>query len=59
MGKFCPDPGPKTTTLVRDHEYLFHENPSSHSGKEVGNVKSLQTMTLYSISSLELMAQVG
>ena len=51
---FCPalDPplggsGQKTTTLVRDHEYFiptkFHQNPSSGSGEEVENVKSLRT----------------
>ena len=51
---FCPalDPplggsGRKTTTLVRDHEYFiptkFHQNPSSGSGEEVENVKSLRT----------------
>ena len=38
--------GRKTTTLVRDHEYFiltkFHQNPSSGSGKEVENVKSLR-----------------
>ena len=50
---FCPalDPplggsGRKTTTLVRDHEYFiptkFHQNPSSSSGEEVENVKSLR-----------------
>ena len=50
---FCPalDPplggsGRKTTTLVRDHEYFmhtkFHQNPSSGSGEEVENVKSLR-----------------
>ena len=50
MTYFCPalDPplggsGRKTTTLVRDHEYLiptkFHQNPSSGSGEEVENVK--------------------
>ena len=37
--------GRKTTTLVRDHEYLipakFHQNPSSGSG-DVENVKSLR-----------------
>ena len=37
----------KTTTLVRDHEYFFpikfHQNPSSGSGEEVENVKSLRT----------------
>ena len=39
---FCPalDPprggsGRKTTTLVRDHEYFFHQNPSSGFGEEV------------------------
>ena len=35
--------GPKTTTLVRDHEYFiptkFHQNISSGSGEEVENVK--------------------
>ena len=39
--------GRKTTTLVRDHEYFiptkFHQNPSSSSGEEVENVKSLRT----------------
>ena len=39
--------GRKITTLVRDHEYFiptkFHQNPSSGSGEEVENVKSLQT----------------
>ena len=39
--------GPKTITLVRDHEYFiptkFHQNPSSGSGEEVENVKSLRT----------------
>ena len=50
---FLPRPGsapgriwPKTTTLVRDHEYFmhtkFHQNPSSSSGEEVENVKSLR-----------------
>ena len=38
--------GRKTTTLVRDHEYFiptkFHQNPSSGSGEEVENVKSLR-----------------
>ena len=54
MTYFCPalDPplggsGRKTTTLVRDHEYFmhtkFHQNPSSGSGEEVENVKSLRT----------------
>ena len=47
----APDPllggsGRKTTTLVRDHEYfiptMFHQNPSSGSGEEVKNVKSLR-----------------
>ena len=53
MTYFCPalDPslggsGRKTTTLVRDHEYFiptkFHHNPSSGSGEEVENVKSLR-----------------
>ena len=39
--------GRKTTTLVREHEYFiptkFHQNPSSGSGEEVENVKSLRT----------------
>ena len=39
--------GRKTTTLVRDHEYFiptkFHQNPSSGSGEEVENAKSLRT----------------
>ena len=39
--------GRKTTTLVRDNEYFiptkFHQNPSSGSGEEVENVKSLRT----------------
>ena len=39
--------GRKTTTLVRDHENSittkFHQNPSSGSGEEVENVKSLRT----------------
>ena len=38
---------PKTTTLVRDNKYFiptkFHQNPSSGSGEEFENVKSLQT----------------
>ena len=38
--------GRKITTLVRDHEYFiptkFHQNPSSGSGEEVENVKSLR-----------------
>ena len=47
----CPGSAPggsgrKTTTLVRDHEYFiltkFHQNPSSGSGEEVENVKSLR-----------------
>ena len=52
MTYLCPalDPplggsGRKTTTLVRDLEYFintkFHQNPSSGSGEEVENVKSL------------------
>ena len=56
MTYFCPalDPplgrsGRKTTTLVRDHQFFtpskFHQNPSSGSGEEVENVKSLQTVT--------------
>ena len=68
--------GRKTTTLVRDHEYFiptkFHQNPSSGSGEEVENVKSLWTTTtttdgrtdgrrtvLYDNSSLEPSAQVS
>ena len=54
MTYFCPALDPplggyhqKTTTLVRDHEYFiptkFHQNPSSGSGEEVENVKSLRT----------------
>ena len=39
--------GRKTTTLVRDQKYFiptkFHQNPSSGSGEEVENVKSLRT----------------
>ena len=39
--------GRKTTTLVRDHGFFipikFHQNPSSGSGEEVENVKSLRT----------------
>ena len=39
--------GRKTTTPVRDHEYFiptkFHQNPSSGSGEEVENAKSLRT----------------
>ena len=38
--------GRKTTTLVRDHDYFiptkFHQNPSSGSGEEVENMKSLR-----------------
>ena len=38
--------GRKTTTLVKDHKYFiptkFHQNPSSGSGEEVENVKSLR-----------------
>ena len=79
---FCPalDPplcgsGRKTTTLIRDHEYFiptkFHQNPSSGSGEEVENVKSLRTTdgrrrrtdgrrtALYDNSSLETLAQVS
>ena len=41
--------GQKTTTLVRDHEYFiptkFHQIPSSGSGEEVENVKSLRRTT--------------
>ena len=82
MTYFCPalDPplggsGRKTTTLVRDHEYFmhtkFHQNPSSGSGEEVENVKSLRqtdddgrrtdgrrTVRYYN-SSLEPSAQVS
>ena len=39
--------GRKTTTLVMDHEHFiptkFRQNPSSGSGEEVENVKSLRT----------------
>ena len=82
MTYFCPalDPplggsGRKTTTLVRDHEYFiptkFHQNPSSGSGEEVKNVKSLWTTddgrtddddgrtALYDNSSFEPLAQVS
>ena len=84
MTYFCPalDPplggsGRKTTTLVRDHEYFiptkFHQNPSSGSGEEVENVKSLRTdgrrttdgrtdgrrTVRYDNSSLEPSAQVS
>ena len=63
--------GRKTTTLVREHEYFiptkFHQNPSSGSGEEVENVKSLQTdgrtdgrrTVRYDNSSLEPLAQVS
>ena len=38
---------PKTTTLVRDHEYFirtkFHQNPSSGSGEEVENAIVLRS----------------
>ena len=59
--------GRKTTTLVRDHEYFiptkFHQNPSSGSGEEVENVKSLRTdgrrTVRYDNSSLEPSAQVS
>ena len=59
--------GRKTTTLVRDHEYFiptkFHQNPSSGSGEEVENVKSLRTdgrrTVRYDNSSLEPLAQVS
>ena len=38
---------PKTSTLVRDHEYFiptnFHQNSSSSSGEEVENMNSLRT----------------
>ena len=83
MTYFCPalDPplggsGRKTTTLVRDHEYFiptkFHQNPSSGTGEEVENVKSLRTTddgrtttttdgrtALYDNSSREPLAQVS
>ena len=79
MTYFCPalDPplggsGRKTTTLVRDHEYFipskFHRNPSSSSGEEVENVKSLRLTdgwtdgrrtVRYDNSSLEPSAQVS
>ena len=75
MTYFCPalDPplggsGRKTTTCVRDHEYFiptkFHQNhPSSGSGEEVENVKSLRTdgqrTVRYDNSSLEPSAQVS
>ena len=85
MTYFCPalDPplggsGRKTTTLVRDHEYFiptkFHQNPSSSSGEEVENVKSLRQTddddgdgrrtdgrrtVRYDNSSLEPLAQVS
>ena len=69
--------GRKTTTLVRDHEYFiptkFDQNPSSSSGEEVENVKSLRTddgrrtegrtdgrrTVRYDNSSLEPSAQVS
>ena len=64
--------GRKTTTLVRDHEYFiptkFHQNPSSGSGEEVENVKSLRTdgrrtdgqrTVRYDNSSLEPSARVS
>ena len=63
--------GRKTTTLVRDHEYFiptkFHQNPSSSSGEEVENVKSLRTdgrrdgrrTVHYDNNSLEPSAQVS
>ena len=61
--------GRKTTTLVRDHEYFiptkFHQNPSSSSGEENENVKSLRTenddrgTSPYDNSSLEPSAQVS
>ena len=59
--------GRKTTTLVRDYEYLiptkFHQNPSSGFGEEVENVKSLRTddgrTVRYDNSSLEPSAQVS
>ena len=59
--------GRKITTLVRDHEYFiptkFHQIPSSGSGKEVENVKSLRTDGRmdgrYDNSSLEPSAQVS
>ena len=63
----------KTTTLVRDHEFFipnkFHQNPSSGSGEEVENVKSLRTTdgrrtdgrrtALYDKSSLEPLVQMS
>ena len=60
--------GRKTTTLVRDHEYFiptkFHQNPSSGSGEEVENVKSLRRTdgrrtVRYDNSLLEPSAQVS
>ena len=64
--------GRKTTTLVRDHEYFiptkFHQNPTSGSGEEVENVKSLRMddgrtdgrrTVRYDNSSLEPSAQVS
>ena len=68
--------GRKTTTLVRDHEHFiptkFHQNPSSGSGEEVENVKSLRRTdddddrrtderrtVRYDNSSLEPSAQVS
>ena len=52
---FCPALDPplggsgRKTTLVRDHEHFiptkFHQNPSSGSGEEVENVKSLRMTT--------------
>ena len=59
--------GRKTTTLVRDHEYFiptkFHQNPSSGSGEEVENVKSLRTTdgrtVRFDNSSLEPSAPVS
>ena len=64
--------GRKTTTLVRDHEYFiptkFHQNPSSGTGEEVENVKSLRQTdgrtdgrrtVRYDNSSLEPPAQVS
>ena len=59
---FLGGSGRKTTTLVRDHEYFipakFHQNPSSGSGEEVENAKSLRT-ACYDNSSLESSAQVN
>ena len=56
--------GRKTTTPVRDHEYFipikFNQNPSSRSGEEVDNMKSLRRTdgrtVLYDNSSLDQMS---